>query len=183
MERFENYPGGTATDATMEDPDATIPYGSTEYPAVTNPNISETPIEPPSGGTQYTMAELAKDSSKENWYLPKGVVSIDFRVSMPPKLGKEADPLFKSLLVRRGCSGPYVIWGHDTFKSPTGMWQSFHFGKYGMCPVCHAKHEGYNFDYKTKKGPEGPMYGGWKCWKTGAWETHFDHEHLHLFCA
>lgn len=40
------------------------------------------------------------------------------------------------------------------------------------CPGCGSSHPDYNFQYKVRIG----KYGGWKCWKSDAWQTHYDLE-------
>lgn len=46
-----------------------------------------------------------------------------------------------------------------------------------MCPICKVPHDGYNFEYKAANGTSA-FYGGWKCWKTGEYEAHYDFAEL-----
>lgn len=95
---------------------------------------------------------------------PPNCVEVDVKGLVPqPRKAKE---YFQSLLVNRGCSGRYLLWGYSRFDT---QYHNFKFGKFGMCPICKVVHDNYNFDYKVKEG----VYGGWKCWKTGEWETHY----------
>lgn len=95
---------------------------------------------------------------------PKDCVEVDVKGLVPQPAATKN--YFQSLLVNRGCSGRYLLWGYSVYN---GIYHNFKFGKFGMCPVCKVVHDNYNFDYKVKDGG----YGGWKCWKTGEWETHY----------
>lgn len=112
-------------------------------------------------GTSY--GEEAKERNKGLWYLD--CVQVDITAALP-KNAAIAKRYFQKLLVGRGCKGEYKLWGYSPWG---GTYHNFKFGKTSMCPLCKEVHDGYNFDYKVREG----MYGGWKCWKTGEWESHF----------
>lgn len=148
---------------------ATIGYGSEEYPAVA-PNY-EAGILPPTGGTQYTYGELAEKRNRTNWYLPVGAITVDVGGAVAPEDRAYLSDYLGELLKQRGVKGHYKIWKIECWKDV--IW-SFKFEKKGECPICKVQHDSYAFEYKVRK----ETYGGWKCWKSDSWETHYRFEEL-----
>jgi len=66
------------------------------------------------------------------------------------------------------CNGTYTIKNYYINE----VFVIIPFEKSGLCPVCMCTHDSYAFQYKVKPG----VYGGWKCWKTNEWKTHYHYD-------
>lgn len=91
---------------------------------------------------------------------------------------KDLGAYLLDLLRGRGCKGPYKVWLIDRWNYITQVKFDKNFGS--ECPLCHVVHDGYNFEYKAAEGTTN-FYGGWKCWKTGEYESHYDYGQLSRF--
>lgn len=106
--------------------------------------------------------------------LPAGVVLVNITARIDPKISlSELKGYFHSLLLRRGLTGHYTIWGFSQWN----YIYNYKFSKNDRCPLCKDVHDNYNFDYKVAAG----KYAGWKCWKTGEWEQDYDFDALTKF--
>lgn len=125
---------------------------------------SYTPDKPTYGETMATISAKHGGSLSSRCEGKKGAIVT----AVPDVAAPEAAALhLKKLLDARGCSGPYEVYNVKKLGPFTNI--NFNGNINSMCPLCKETHTGYNFTYKVKKG----FYGGWKCWKTNEWETHY----------
>lgn len=161
-------------DATQEYEDSPSPDGASCVPSkgfkVEQSSIKYGPLDPIreelEDATMYdehtTYGEQAESRGSP---LPRGVAQViisdmKFQGNMDASIA-----YLQKLLVVRGCEGFF----HLTYSNCYKDFYCFSFDKNDFCPLCKVKHEGYGFQYKVKPG----CYGGWKCWKTGEWETQY----------
>lgn len=112
-----------------------------------------------------TYGTLSKGESR----LPPGCVEVHWKCSPPPHVDAAAvKGYFQKLLVGRGLAGHFHIWAINEWPKGNPNILSYKFTRGNECPL-HGKSCDYGFDYKIKAG----HYGGWKCWKTGDWESQF----------
>lgn len=112
-----------------------------------------------------TYGSASEDRNATKWYLPPGCCVVT--ITTPYFKGDRdfAKEYFQKLLIARECKGAYQMERWTMYKD----YHCFQFGKDNFCPLCKVIHDNYNFQYKVKPG----VYGGWMCWKTREWETHY----------
>lgn len=122
------------------------------------------------------------ESAPPSWYTGGAPwLSLPAAESLPPYLSEKRSELghyLLGLLRGRGCVGLYKVWIVNRWNYVTQIKFDKNFGS--QCPICKERHDGYNFEYKAAEGATS-MYGGWKCWKTGAWESHYEWDQLPNF--
>lgn len=103
--------------------------------------------------------------------LPPGCVAVHWKCTPPPHVNADAvKGYFQKLLVGKGLAGHFHIWAINEWPKENPVILSYKFTRGNQCPILgHGRGCDYGFDYKIKKG----HYGGWKCWKTGDWESQF----------
>ena len=155
--------------------------GTTPGPGLAIAAAEDLPAKDPETGMYPTLRERDPESWQDKALLDqyvevdegKGLIKIEInpRVRGPPGL---REYIARCLNKEGTPTGTFHLWGRNDYQAPgKGKWVSYKFGKNDWCPVCMACC-GYGFDYKVKSD----HYGGWKCWKTGGWQTSMVEEDL-----